>query len=363
VQLAHARPYDGVIHDEGASGMTERMDDDEKAAAAGTGWSLLYAPSSALHPVACAGCGNVFGAETTTCPWCGRSVAAPLRIATSSIAVGESTSGMDALAPRRADAPPPTGDRVPPPGDGQARRWAGVLVAAGVLLAIGTGVAVRGRDDKGASGSGAPTTKGTAAKATTTVARATTSSVATSAPTSVAVTATTGAVASTAAPATTATPPTTAAATTVARTEPPTTVKPPGPSLSDAERGAVAVTQQLSDAIVRHDWNAVRALAPNNSTTDEAYNRYWGSIEAATLVPARVAAIPDGTYAVYTGVINVTNPASGRVTTVACGRYTVDSKAGVVTAVRTQDLRSIPGGPDIAALSTELRATCNDPGF
>lgn len=235
-----------------------------------------------------------------------------------------------------------------------------MLVAAGVLLAIGTGVVVRGRDDGSGSGSAAATTKATAAKATTTVARAaTTAANATAAPSTAAATATTIAgstVAPTTAPLPTVPP-------TVARTEPPTTVKPPGPSLSDAERNAVAVTQRLSDAIVRHDWNAVRALAPNNSTTDDAYDRYWGSIEAATLVPARVAANPDGTYAVYTGVINVTNPASGRVTTVACGRYVVDPKASVVAAVRTQDLRSIPGGPDIAALSTELRASCNDPGF
>jgi hypothetical protein len=241
---------------------------------------------------------------------------------------------------------------VEPSAGQQARRWAGVLVAAGVLLAIATGVTVRSRDS-GDPGSAAAPTVATTAPATT--APATTAPATTRAPAS--------SVAPTTVPATTV-PATTVPATTVPATStvPAPTTTEAGPSLSDPERRAVGVTRALNDAIVRQDWDAVRTLAPANPATDETYERYWGNVEAATVVPARVAAVPGGRYDVFVGVVSVTRSNGAVTSALVCGRYTVELAGGTVTSVATRALREQSGTVDNAAVADELRDACRDPG-
>ena len=376
-----------------------------------TGWSLLYAPTTALQPVSCRACGKVFAAEASTCPWCGWTVArsraaqrsarlsalAPVPTdrttpprdadadaddaattdaveaaeaveveaadgATEPVPAGSTASMLAAAAPAPGLAPvaaarPPAAR--PPTVREQTRRWAGVLVAAGVLLAIATGVGVRSRQRQPATA---------AAAVTTTATTATTAPSPTTAGTTVAATATgarpagattgapiVGAAAPVAATPTTAAPPTTTAV------PAPTTTD--GPSFSEPERKAVLLTQELSDAVARHDWARVRALAPRNAVSDDTYERYWGSIESASLVPVRVTASPEGTFDVYVGIVNVSAAAGGRTSSLVCGRYTVDPRSGTVTAVQSKPLRSTTGTLVLATVADELRRTCADPTF
>lgn len=339
-----------------------------------SGWSLLYAPATSLQPIACAECGNVFAAESAECPWCGRPVGSLVAGTRDELELGSSAALLvptsPALGAGDATADGDAGDDaadLAAVGAPQARRWAGVIVAAGVLLAIATGVFVRSGDDDG--GTAAPVT--TAASATTAARTATTPAApaTTVAPTTAATTAPSTAPSlpdttapSTAAPATTTA--TTAPATTApARTTVAPTTTVAGPSLSAVERDALQVTRDLNDAIVAENWNRVRLLAPKNAPSDDVYETYWGGVEAATVVPARVAAKPGGLYDVYVGVVSVVRAGGELSSSVVCGRYTVDPAARVVDSVVTKPLRTVPGTADAAALTDELRTSCSNPTF
>ena len=384
-----------------------------------TGWSLLYAPTTALQPVSCRACGKVFAAEASTCPWCGwtvaRSRAAQRSARLSALApvptdrttpprdadtdadadaddaattdAAEAVEAVEAVGGEAADGttePVPAGSTAsmlaaaapapglapvaaarppaarPPTVREQTRRWAGVLVAAGVLLAIATGVGVRSRHRQPATTAAVAVTTtattGTTAPspttAGTTVAAAATGARPAGAPT---VATTVGPAAPVAAAPTTAAPPATTAV------PAPTTTD--GPSFSEPERKAVLLTQELSDAVARHDWARVRVLAPRNAVSDDTYERYWGSIESASLVPVRVTASPDGNFDVYVGIVNVSAAAGGRTSSLVCGRYTVDPRSGTVTAVQSKPLRSTTGTLVLATVADELRRTCADPTF
>ncbi len=212
----------------------------------GSGWSLLYAPSTPLQPTACAECGNVFAAESAECPWCGRPVGALLGGHRHDLELGPSAALLIPPSPDPIDADVsaiPT-DWLEPTTGQQARRWAGVIVAAGVLLAIATGVTFRARDDGRTTAAASATSAATIASATSAASvLPVTTAPATTAP------ATTAPV--TTAPVTTApiAPTSTVAKTTVA----PTTTTDAGPSLSAQEQRAVAVTRDLNDTIVRKD--------------------------------------------------------------------------------------------------------------
>ncbi len=107
----------------------------------------------------------------------------------------------------------------------------------------------------------------------------------------------------------------------------------------------------------------MRALVPKNAVSDDTYQQFWGAIEAATVVPARVAAVPGGTYDVYAGVVSVSRTNGTVTSTVVCGRYGIDLATNTVDAVTTKQLRTQPGLLDNAVVAAELRETCRDPGL
>ena len=159
------------------------------------------------------------------------------------------------------------------------------------------------------------------------------------------------------APTTTTEAPTTTAA--------PATTVPAGPTFSAIEQKAITVTTDLSKAIVAHDWNTVRALAPNNATTDDAYNTFWGTIKDASVVPTRVVAKGADAYDVIVGVVSVDALPSGVKSTLRCGLYDVNTAKGVVEAIKTVDVRTASGavsGTD-PAIAAELRTACASASF
>ena len=356
--------------------------DDFDDGAGPSAWSLVYAPDTALQPATCRACRNVFAADAEVCPWCGHAVSptvdhASVRHLFPASALPSAAWPAAALPPgasepepadRASDGSLPI-DRLPDGRPTQARRWAGLLVAAGVILAIATGVAVRSRGTDREPAAVAPKSATTrvaspaTTRAATTVPAASTTP-ATTAPSTVPVTS----VAATTLPASTI-PVTTIPATTIpATTAPATTVpvattSPAGPVLSESEQRAVTVTRDLSSAIVAHDWNHVRSLAPRNTASDQTYETFWGTIESATVVPARVATRADGTYDVFVGVLNVTSTPTGRTSSLICGRYTVDVGAGIVIDVVTRELRRSPGALAEAAVASELRTSCRESGL
>lgn len=345
-----------------------------------SGWSLLFAPDAPLQPVTCGDCGNVFAAGAASCPWCGRPTAAAKRAQADAEAVAVAPRGRPDVAAVTV-VPPADADDRPEPIDlvlvqqvHHARRWAGVIVAAGVLLAIATGATVRARQDNGGVAAPATTTATTAAAATTSAAPVTTTPApATTAPATTAATTVAPATsAATTSPATTTpatttpAPATTAPATTTpATTAPATSTTVAGPTFSAVERRAIDIATNLSDAIVAHDWNTVRALSPNNATTDDVYNTFWGTIRGASLVPVTVTANAGDTYDVIAGVVSVDEKPTGITSTLRCARYNVSSSRGIVTSIKTVDVRSAPGtvtGTD-PGVATELRTACASASF
>lgn len=327
-----------------------------------SGWSLLFAPDAPLQPTTCADCGNVFAATAASCPWCGRTTASTRRaVAEAEAAVTSTRQGPHLTSvpvPAPAEAIEPW---LPATTAQHARRWAGVIVAAGVLLAIATGATVRTRqhDQQAAAPATATSAATIAAPATapaTTTAPVTTTAT-TTAPATTAPPATTTAPATATAPVTTTAPPTTTAA--------PATTVPAGPSFSAIEQRAITVTTDLSKAIVAHDWNTVRALAPNNATSDDAYNTFWGTIKDASVVPTKVRATGADAYDVIVGVVSVDALPSGPTSTLRCGLYHVDTAKGVVESIKTVDVRTASGavGGTDPAVAAELRSACANASF
>ncbi len=169
---------------------------------------------------------------------------------------------------------------------------------------------------------------------------------ATSAPVETTAPATSTAASTSAAPAPTAAPPPPA----------PAPVATPGPATG--EQRAIALAQELGDALAAGRWDAARALNPGRDESDAFLQQEYGPLVRTTIVPATVRPVGGERFDLRLGLVAHEEQPTGRQSVLMCAHWNVNLAANTVTRLSFARLRVEPGFVDPASRAAELRTTC-----
>jgi hypothetical protein len=129
---------------------------------------------------------------------------------------------------------------------------------------------------------------------------------------------------------------------------------PPGPQAQQA----VALAQQLGDALAAGQWDAARALNPGRNESDAFLQQAYGPLVRTTVVPAAVVDTGRGRFDLRIGLVAHEEQPSGPQSVLMCAHWTVDVPASTVNRLSFNRLRVEAGFVDPASRADELKATC-----
>jgi len=121
---------------------------------------------------------------------------------------------------------------------------------------------------------------------------------------------------------------------------------------------AVALAQELGDALAAGRWDAARALNPGRNESDEFLQQAYGALVRTTVVPANVVETGRGHVDLRLGLVAHEDQPTGRQSVLMCAHWTVDVPASTVIRHSFDRLRVEPGFVDPASRAAELRAIC-----
>jgi hypothetical protein len=134
----------------------------------------------------------------------------------------------------------------------------------------------------------------------------------------------------------------------------------PAPPSSTAAQAlqAVALAQQLGDALAAGRWDAARALNPGRNESDAFLQQEYGPLVRTTIVPATVVDAGGGRFDLRLGLVAHEDQPTGQQSVLMCAHWKVDVPATTVVRMSFDRLRVEPGFVDPAARAAELRTTC-----
>jgi hypothetical protein len=124
------------------------------------------------------------------------------------------------------------------------------------------------------------------------------------------------------------------------------------------EQRAVALAQELGDALASGRWEAARTLNPGRDESDAFLQQEYGPLVETTVVPASVVETTSGQFDLRLGLVAHEEQPTGRQSVLMCAHWLVNVPANTVTRLSFDRLRVEPGFVDPATRAAELRAAC-----
>jgi hypothetical protein len=137
-----------------------------------------------------------------------------------------------------------------------------------------------------------------------------------------------------------------------------TTLAPEAVTPTPQARRAVAIAQELGDALAAGQWDTARALNPGRGESDAFLQATYGPLVETTVVPAAVVETTAGRFDLRLGLVAHEAQATGRQSVLMCAHWTVDVPAATVTRLSFTRLRVEPGFVDPASRAAELQTAC-----
>jgi hypothetical protein len=131
----------------------------------------------------------------------------------------------------------------------------------------------------------------------------------------------------------------------------------PAPPAPQAQQ-AVALAQQLGDALAAGQWDAARALNPGRNESDAFLQQAYGPLVRTTVVPATVVDTGRGRFDLRIGLVAHEEQPSGPQSVLMCAHWKVDVPASTIDRLSFNRLRVEPGFVDPASRADELKTTC-----
>ena len=110
--------------------------------------------------------------------------------------------------------------------------------------------------------------------------------------------------------------------------------------------------------MVDKNWTKLRQLTATGDATDAQFETFYGKIREATIIPARVESLNDGTYNVWAGLVTIERDATGDQSALYCARYNVSLTAKSILKISLSDIRSETTIVKPSAVTEELKGTC-----
>jgi hypothetical protein len=121
---------------------------------------------------------------------------------------------------------------------------------------------------------------------------------------------------------------------------------------------ALAIAQDMADALADGDWRAVRRLSPTDRRTDAQLATDYAGLDSSTVVPASEAQLSSGLVDLRVGLVAHETRPAGPQTSLFCAHWIVDPANSTVQRLDAAHLRTEGGTIAPAEVEAELADTC-----